>query len=713
MSEKISDLLNINMDTADDETIFALCDKFKEDGLSDDRQFRDRAVNGSNFYHGYQWDSGTLEILRQKGLPALTFNIVKKIVEYLVGTQTQNRKDINVSPTRNASSAISTILTYIVKDIITNNKGQHLMSEWMRQGCIAGRSFMHCWRDYQDDPWNGDIKMEVVKALDAVVDPNSQMYDLSDSKYFIIFKYENKDFILEQYPEKAEILRDINGDWDASTKSQDVFSADFGNNGDDARVANESRYNNRGEYRYKVQWTYIKKYISRKHLVDKEELTDFILKDKEAIDIGEGLEQENPERYKVVSRVDNVLYLIKNIDSVILERVKEPFNNKGEEGEDKNIYINPTSLYPVIPFGANFDSGTWTGIIDDLVDPQMEKNKLRSSLLHIVSSSSNSGWVFAKGSLDADTKENLKTSGASTGINIEYDVEASGANPPQRIMPNAFPQGIKLLAEQSNIDINEISGVNAANLGMTTSQESGKLNELRQIQGLTTNTGVYDNFDHSMKILGQFLIEVVRSTDIYTIKEIEEVMDNNQMFDKNIIAEATAIVNKQFPLPNIEQFMSQVDPNDQEAVQKIQAAFKELELLRQKHIQGVGKEIIMSQLKNLYKGKYSVAVTQSNFSPTLRQSNMLRVFEIDQRYPGLIPPSYLIDQTDIPDKAEVIAQIEQRQAAAAQAQAQAAQQDTMSKIAVEKIKNQGKMEQEAMKQKGSLAQSAIESQKQQ
>jgi len=129
---------NIDILKADDTELYGMLHRYKEDGLSNDRVFRDRAILANNYFNGYQWTDGQLEELRVKKLPPLTFNIIKKTVEFLVGTQEQNRKDITVKPVKNGQNSISSILTKLVKDTVTKNNGEHLFSEWFRQGCVKG-----------------------------------------------------------------------------------------------------------------------------------------------------------------------------------------------------------------------------------------------------------------------------------------------------------------------------------------------------------------------------------------------------------------------------------------------------------------------------------------------------------------------------------------------------------------------------------------------
>jgi hypothetical protein len=697
MSEQTKDVQafdNIKIMTAEDTELYGMLHKYKEDGLSGDRVFRDRAILSNNFYNGYQWDRATLEELNRKKMPPLTFNIIKKTVEFLVGTQEQNRKDITVKPVKNGQNSIASILTKIVKDVITKNNAEHLFSEWFRQGCVKGRGFIHAYRDFELDPWTGDLKLEVVDALDCSIDPLSKRYDLSDSKYFIVFKYTNRDEVIESYPKHSKALRNLRTGDDDDQYNEDIFLDGGGDLDSDALNSEESRYSDRTTYRFRIQWTYINRTERRTHLLDMEEMTDTILHSKEAIDGMSVLAVQNPNKYKVIERADKILYLVKSVNDIILERVREPFK---KEDENDEFYRNPMNKIPVIPFGAHFDNGRWEGIVDDLIIPQQEKNKLRSLILHIIGTTANSGWVYKEGSLDDEEERKLRTAGAQTGLNLKYKTEA-----PSKIEANQLPTGIFALAEQSNADINDISGVNAANLGATQAQESGKLNELRQIQGITTNTGVFDNLDYSMKLLGELIVGVIRSTELYTVQEIEAIVEDFDMFDDKTMAEATQILDQQQPIPSLDEVMRQADATDPESQQIIMQEYQKVMEQRQQVSMQIAKQIVMSNLHNLYKGRYGISIAMSNFSPTAKSANMNMLFEMSRILPGIIPADYLIKQSDLPDKEIILKEIQRRAQAAQQAEQAKIRAEIEGKVLIQRAKNEGSIAQENVKGKNNF-----------
>jgi hypothetical protein len=688
------------MTTSDDE-LAALVQKFETDGWSSDIFFRNRAIQADNFYNGDQWESGTLQTRTDKKLPTFTFNIIKNTVEFLVGTQERNRKDISVVPVKNATNSIASIQTKLVKDTIAKNNGEHLFSEWFRQGCVKGRAFVHLYVDYEKDPLTGDLFIENVDALDCIIDPLTKRYDLSDSKYLIIHKYMNRDEVLALYPERHNEL--INIAMTDNTLDKDGTPDLVGTStGGKALTSEESRYVNITQYRYKVQWTYIKQYEKRTHLINTDEMTDRIINVSNPREKMKDLLTQHPETYSVVDRVDSVLYLVKSINGLIIERIKEPF--KKDDGNDIH-YLNPMNMIPVSPFGAHFDNGRWEGIVDDLIDPQQEKNKLRSNIVQIMGATANGGYAVKVNSLSPDEENKLRISGGEPGQIIHYTDEA-----PTKFGANPVPLDILALSNQSDTDINAISGVNVSNLGGTIANESGTLNAQRQIQGITTNTGVFDNFDYSMKILGNIITGIIRSTELYTLSEVEEIVEDYDMFDNHTMAKAEkesseAIARKMNleVFPSLRDFIKSAEATDSsQSQEEIEQDYQVLLQQKQQYTLFLAKQIVMNELGNLYKGRYGITIALSNYSPTVKDSNLQTMLEISRIAPGYIGPEELIQESNLHNKDQIIRKAQQRQQAAQEAQSNAIKAELQGKMMLQKMKNEGEIEQERVKGRNKL-----------
>jgi hypothetical protein len=258
------------------------------------------------------------------------------------------------------------------------------------------------------------------------------------------------------------------------------------------------------------------------------------------------------------------------------------------------------------------------------------------------------------------------------------------------------------LSEQSNNDINEISGINAANFGVTQSQESGKLNELRQVQGITTNTGVFDNFDLSMKLLGELLVGAIRSTEVYTEQEMENIVEEFDIYEDSVMAEANEMLNKANPIPSLQEALQMAEAEDPESQQKIILQYQQLLQQRQTMAMDIAKKLVMEEIHNIYKGRYGVAIAMSNFSPTAKNANMQMMFEISRLAPGSISPEEMIEMSDLPNKQPILKKMQARAKAAQEAAINAQRTEIEGKLLLQKLKNQGDVEVENTKSRNNI-----------
>jgi len=200
-----------------------------------------------------------------------------------------------------------------------------------------------------------------------------------------------------------------------------------------------------------------------------------------------------------------------------------------------------------------------------------------------------------------------------------------------------------------------------------------------------------------MKLLGELIVGIIRSTELYTQQEIEVIVEDFDIFEERIMNQANQLLNQQSPIPSLEEVFLQAEAEDRESQQIIAEQYQKVLEQRQKIAMDIAKQLVMGEIHNLYKGRYQVATAMSNFSPTAKNANMSLLFDISRIMPGIIPPDYLIKQTDLPDKQVIINEIKARQEAARQAQLNAQRTEIEGKVLIQRAKNEGDMSKEQAK----------------
>jgi hypothetical protein len=173
-------------------------------------------------------------------------------------------------------------------------------------------------------------------------------------------------------------------------------------------------------------------------------------------------------------------------------------------------------------FAPYFRRGQTRGMVEDLLDPQMEKNKRRSAEIEIVTKSGNSGWIYHADSLDAKNKVLLQRLGAMPGINIEWkgDKEA-----PKRIEPGAPPTAMERLEQKATDDINRIAGINESATGELDKVQSGIAVQARQKQAVTGVQMYFENYKRTKRLVSRNVLSQIQHH--YTEQRFYRILGEN------------------------------------------------------------------------------------------------------------------------------------------------------------------------------------------
>ena len=236
------------------------------------------------------------------------------------------------------------------------------------------------------------------------------------------------------------------------------------------------------------------------------------------------------------------------------------------------------------------------GVVDNLLDPQQEHNKTRSQTLHILNSTANTGWIVGK--LKGLYGKVLETMGSKPGVIIE---KSKCGDFVEKITPNPIPAGHFTMSEVSANDMKDISSVDADLQGHSPNkEESGRSRYLRQQQGMTASGVLFDNFRYSRQIFSQFLVELIRRTDYYSETEVRAILDESSA------------------------------------------------------------EVSMEELQDFKVGRYGIKIDQSPDHPTTRMMNYELLVNAVKDAGLPIDPKFIIQASDLPNKDEIIADLEMK-----------------------------------------------------
>lgn len=647
----------------------------------------ERAGLAVNYKHGRQWDENKFNALELKGVKPITVNRCLPVVNTISGVQRQNKQDIRAYPRKYGTDEIASIYTELIKFTKDFSDGDFVFSQAFTNALVTGQDFIDI--DVAEDRFaGGSLEMKRYSIFDTVLDPINTTYDLNNSGRYIGFK--------KRMPkQEAEILfgdklgkGNGKGSWKEHNSVIETVEELLGDGNTaladdqyDPSLADVIDHIQQETYLvYKFWW---REPIKGYRWEDREAGTTKVLTDSKSISRAKKAVTAKPQRFKGKDIITYKLHKTFYSNGSVLSDEVQPF---GVEFD----------FMPTIRVSPYYDNGYAFGIIDNILGAQDEVNLNRTAMVRNLTKSINSGFKTAGGSPKAI--EDLEMYGSTPGKVFD---ETKYGGKIERIEPAQLSQGFFDLSELSANEIKEISSVNDQMQGYDSGrEESGRALELKRRQGLTSIEVVMDNLDQSFRIFGSTVIEFVRNTEVYTDKEIIDIIGKSELIGQDNLAEAEQKFNIRPPKPYIPpqpdpEKMQMVDPMSQQQVQtKYKQAFvKAAPKIKkwQKALEGweqvvkeQAKRDLLDAIKSDKAGIYGIKVDVSPESPTVLLSNTAELTELAKAFPGNIPLQTLIKNSSITNKDEILQEINQQQQRQAQqaAQVQRAQQQQQQGQAV-------------------------------
>lgn len=491
------------------------------------------AKKAVDFFEGRQWTAEALADMQKQKRPALTFNMIAPLVRLIMGYQRNNKTDLLFRPGHDGRSSETTgeALTQLAKSIAGHSKLQYTDAEVFMDGIVGGRGFYRSILDFENNDL-GDILARAVDPFTVFIDPDADTYDLNESAAYVqVSKYLSLDMIEDCYGKAtAELLRPFTmGQTPISSVTSAVVNDEttpvryFGNREQGSVEWWDSFYATMGDFVDTGRKTL--RVIEMEHQVreqrnvlidletgDKKVLPDDWGKDKIAKILWYGEQVGNP--LQVQKRmVKRVQWTTICGDMILFDRP------------------SPYDSYSLTPYFPYFRRGMTRGAVEDMIDPQMEKNKRRSIEIEMVTKTSNGGWSYHADSLSPRQKQNLKNFGASPGFMMEWQ----GQVEPKQLAPAAPSTSHERLEQKADADLMKISGINESALGQLDRVQSGRAIEARQRQAVIAIQMYMDNFTRTKQLIGEKWLELIQGH--YTEERMFRILGEDGRIVKQMINE--------------------------------------------------------------------------------------------------------------------------------------------------------------------------------
>lgn len=408
------------------------------------------------------------------------FNLLQQPINMVTGYQRQHRKSINYIASEGGDSQTTDQYTRIIDHACNAGAINEQFSKACELAAISGLVLLQPYLDFVgDDPAQGTLKTKVWEYNSFLVDPYARDPGFADAQFIWCQEYISKKEAEDRFPDKLQNIAPMSG------TPQRYGSFYF----------LPENYNMARNDLMVLSYVWYKWKRRKKRLYSRSRNQFF--------DFAGGQET-----------LDAMLYQIPDMEMV---EVETPTWKLAVVLNDQLMYQGDNPLgfddCPFVPVYWNYEPHInyydlrVRSLVKTMRDPQFLLNR-RIIINHDISEATiNQGWKRKVGAVA--NEDNLKKSGQGWDIIINEGYEMADC---EKILPSAVPQSDMELATQLSGLIFSTSGVDIENWsGQDDKQTSSLTVLLKQAANLMVLQKYFDQWDFSLKLLGERLLSIVQN----------------------------------------------------------------------------------------------------------------------------------------------------------------------------------------------------------
>lgn len=406
------------------------------------------------------------------------FNLVQQPVNMITGRQRQHRKGIMYEATEGADPQATDQYTKIITHACSTEGIHEQFSKACELAAVSGMVLLQPYLDFTgDDQAQGSIKLKIWEYNAFLVDPYFRNPDMSDAQFVWTQEYISKKEAEERFPDKVKSITPMAG------TPQRYGSFYF----------LPENYNMARNDLMVLSYVWYKWKRKKKRLYSKtrNQFYDF------AGDQGD---------------LDAILFNIPDMEEVTVEvpcwKLAVVLNDQLMFQGDNPLGFDGCPFIPVFwnyePHINYYDLRV-RSLVRTMRDPQFLFNHKVITNNDIAAATINAGWKRKIGAVA--NEDNLKKSGQGWDVIINEGYELADC---EKIIPSAVPQSDLELAQQMSDLIFQTSGIQMENWsGQQDKQISSLTMMLKQDANLMVFQKYFDQWDYSLKLLGERLLQIV------------------------------------------------------------------------------------------------------------------------------------------------------------------------------------------------------------
>lgn len=439
-----------------------------------------------DYYDGIQLTEEDVQLLENRGQSPLVFNLVKRTVDWIIGTERRTRVDFRVVGREEDDAKVAEIKTKYLKYLADTNKTHFHRSHAFKEAAICGLSWLE--DGARNDPGKEPIYSRAETWRNILHDSLAVEWDLSDARYVFRQKWVDVDVAQAIWPDRKNVLTgtekvgdiedDIVGEWYLGNRIA----------GEDYRAGKVGKYAPWGEpgltdatrSRVRLIEAWFRQPV-REQIIKGGAFHDSVLDPKNpdmAVEVMRG-------DATVVNRIKMQLFVAIMTESHILDVLQSPYKH------DRFPFT------PVWCYRRGRDNLPY-GIVRNLRDPQDDFNRRMSKALFALSAYRIKATADAIDPKIMDWDELREEAGRPDAL-LVYKRGAVLEVESDRQLGEAHLG----LADRDSAHILDASGVTRDNLGLQSNAKSGIAIQAKQQEGAAVTTEIFDNLRLAVQSQGE------------------------------------------------------------------------------------------------------------------------------------------------------------------------------------------------------------------
>lgn len=463
---------------------------FKDD-IKHVLEWRKEAREDFEFVAGSQWSEDDLNALKAKMRPAMTFNRIGPLVNAIVGSEINNRREVRFIPREQGDAQANEVLTNAVEWFRDQSEAEDEDSDAFEDAVISGMGWTDTRLDFEDDP-DGSPKITRMDTLKMAWDCNAVKPNLQDAERLWYVDEMPLAKAQEMFPDAAR--EDLHAGW------AKVLSANPTNPHDQDEADNYT-----GTQNEHVEWQKsVKKTCTIVECRWFEREPYFRGPDLQTGEVREYTDAEVKEIRKALPQFPAVRQTRKVVKRAFIGRrvLAEP---------DKPMVPPGMFGWECITGYRDKLKGQFYGVVRAAKDPQRWSNKFFSQVMFLLNSQSKGGIAAERGAFEDDNQAELSWA-KSDEITWFNKGSLSGQAPKFIAKPNAnFPAGFFTLFQESKEAITQVTGLSPEFLGTREVDQAGVLEYQRRQSSLNLLASLFNALKRYRKRQGKVMLYLIQN----------------------------------------------------------------------------------------------------------------------------------------------------------------------------------------------------------